>query len=89
MTIDDAIQELVDIKDWEHQLRGEYIYVDKYIPTIDGEYQYAIKLRDSCIEIQKRDGTHVEIYFLALTEYELTLVKSIYRRVTEKQLKGF
>lgn len=89
MTIDDVIQELVDINDWEHQLRGEYIYGDKFIPTVNGEYQYAIKLREACIEIQKRNGWHVEIYLWALTDDQLTTVKNIYRRVMERQLERF
>lgn len=87
MTIDDIVQEILDIKEWNFQHNEQYIFNINFVSTINGDYQFAINPHEGYIEIYKLNETRRKIYFLALTEYQLSLVKKIYQNAIENSLK--
>ena len=78
MTINDVIQELVDINDWEATHSEQYVYNIKPVSTINGEYHFMINVHEGYIGINKMMGGHSKIYFFGLTDSETDIVKSIY-----------
>lgn len=89
MTIEDVIQELVDIKNWVYAHDNDEIYSLTYVERQSGNYNFIINMREQCILVGRINGYTLKIYFFTLKDEELSAVRTIYRKRTEERMKEF